>query len=770
MPVKKTKICYRKTVPTVTKPFIKDMILPLYLDYISVGSTYVLPSKADMVYSDNSIKNVSIIWDKLLDTSVVGTNIYKASYTEDGVAKTSNFTLVTTPSPSTENNETQIGINLGNIGEYYGNRCFVDINLTSRVYWVSYGTSIWENAPMSMDEYGDPNGDCSKVIWEGSYFANGTYKVSFNGSCENFKLENVSGLISNKIYDTNLNKTTLDMTITNTGKTTAGISITGTKKTADSSIGSGISNFKCIRPGYTENDIFTTEFLNVIKKFNVVRFLDWSLGNGNNAINWVDRTLPDSSDQYHVLINEMDSTKKGKTGVAYEYMIALCNITNCDMYINIPVGATDDYIVSLCDLLKNGTTDRKGKVWEGLKSNLKVYVEYGNEIWNAGTAGFYNYGWVKAKSDLARADANHPIMADGNSDQYICLFKYVGWRTCQISNIFRAQFGDSNMHTKIRPLLEGQLGNMIWLKNALVFIDKYMPNPVNYYIYGGGGSAYYGSDVAKYKGGQYVVDHYFDYGMYPSKGFDSASKADNTLLKSYGLKKVAYEGGCSIDHTVTNGTYDDTMKRAINSNEKMVDMMVKCHNNFRENGGDLLVYYYFASSPDWEITSDHFPTATYENKIPMDTPKMRALEKIKYNNIIDKYVKEINASGTDNRLKMTSSNNTVNMSGLFVLDAEPIFGVNFDIPRNGNYRIYACGNIYGVPNDPVAMAKTPTKVYVDGILVGQIDFVVADNGAVEKRISQPTSCITIPLLAGKRFIKIVNDNKPSIYSLRVEEL
>ena len=149
---------------------------------------------------------------------------------------------------------------------------------------------------------------------------------------------------------------------------------------------------------------------------------------------------------------------------------------------------------------------------------------------------------------------------------------------------------------------------------------------------------------------------------------------------------------------------------------------------------------------------------------------MRAIDIIKNNNVISKYFKEVSAMGTDKRVRVSDINNTLIMNGLWVLDAETKFGTTFDIPRDGTYRISACGNIFGVPNDPVAMAKTPTKVYVDGNLVGQIDFVVANDGAVEKRLSQPTTYIDVPISAGKRFIKIINDNKPSIYSLRVGEL
>ena len=53
-------------------------------------------------------------------------------------------------------------------------------------------------------------------------------------------------------------------------------------------------------------------------------------------------------------------------------MIALCNQTGKNGWFNIPVGATDDYIKNMADLLH-----------ETMSPNETIYIEYSNEVWNS---------------------------------------------------------------------------------------------------------------------------------------------------------------------------------------------------------------------------------------------------------------------------------------------------------------------------------------------------------------------------------------------------
>jgi len=124
-------------------------------------------------------------------------------------------------------------------------------------------------------------------------------------------------------------------------------------------------------------------------KIKCLRFMDWNQTNHGCIQNWsqripktanhynVDNKLPLFVDNYNSQTNTHNLVWNGSYdyGVAYEWQIDLCNRVGADLWINIPVTATQDFQYQLATLIKNQ-----------LRSDLKVYVEWGNEIWNWGFA------------------------------------------------------------------------------------------------------------------------------------------------------------------------------------------------------------------------------------------------------------------------------------------------------------------------------------------------------------------------------------------------
>ncbi len=95
------------------------------------------------------------------------------------------------------------------------------------------------------------------------------------------------------------------------------------------------------------------------------------------------------------------------SGVAFDYMIKLANITKKAPWFCIPTAANDDFVLKLLSLI-----DRK------LNKNLKVYIEYSNETW---AFNFPQYGFSEAMEKklglnaishtLVPADAYHSYRA-----------------------------------------------------------------------------------------------------------------------------------------------------------------------------------------------------------------------------------------------------------------------------------------------------------------------------------------------------------------------
>ncbi|CAN0410437.1 unnamed protein product, partial [Phaeothamnion confervicola] len=160
-----------------------------------------------------------------------------------------------------------------------------------------------------------------------------------------------------------------------------------------------------------------------------------------------------------------------------------------------------------------------------LNGNLHVYLELGNELWNTAQP-FYNDYYNMKQLTVAAANSNnadfqalnydHLSTARDASGNYVSLATWQTrmalLRTIQISNIFRSVFGDGAMPATgsdpvVRPLYEWQYGNLnATASTALNWADHYFnktdptsaftgaARPVSYYLWGGGGAAYYSSD------------------------------------------------------------------------------------------------------------------------------------------------------------------------------------------------------------------------------------------------------------------------------------
>ncbi len=109
----------------------------------------------------------------------------------------------------------------------------------------------------------------------------------------------------------------------------------------------------------TSMPLFDPLYLEGLKTFHCLRFMDWMATNNSIQDTWSSRQHPD----YH--------TQGNDRGVAIEYAISLCNQLKADAWFCVPHKADDDYIRQFAVLVR-----------DTLDPTLKVYLEYSNEIWN----------------------------------------------------------------------------------------------------------------------------------------------------------------------------------------------------------------------------------------------------------------------------------------------------------------------------------------------------------------------------------------------------
>src|SRR5205807_9245167 len=117
-----------------------------------------------------------------------------------------------------------------------------------------------------------------------------------------------------------------------------------------------------------------------------------------------------------------------------EVMFALCNKISADRWFNMPTLADNDYVTQFATLAHSM-----------LNPNSKVYVEYGNEIWNNGALATFN--------NLAALGQTY-FPSAGNTFAYA--FDYAIMRAVQMGNIWKSVWGADA--SRVVRVLAGQNG------------------------------------------------------------------------------------------------------------------------------------------------------------------------------------------------------------------------------------------------------------------------------------------------------------------------
>jgi hypothetical protein len=128
---------------------------------------------------------------------------------------------------------------------------------------------------------------------------------------------------------------------------------------------------KLLIPGYhntADRPQFHPTYLNALKRFRVLRYLDTLATNNSAAERWEDRPLP------------TDLVYDPAKGAPIELTIELAALTNVPPWFTVPHKVDANYVRQLAELIKRT-----------LPAHLPVYVEYSNELWNW---GFQQDDWL----------------------------------------------------------------------------------------------------------------------------------------------------------------------------------------------------------------------------------------------------------------------------------------------------------------------------------------------------------------------------------------
>jgi hypothetical protein len=455
---------------------------------------------------------------------------------------------------------------------------------TRPYYWLPGNTSGYVLA----DSNQWPTGDFEFFIGEGDVAmeSGGTYLIQFKGTAAISQLgqnasfhvgaTNYGGTLPDGAgYNSSTGLTTATLVIASPANAGDYLVFTNTSREDNTTTPQhdGITNLYVMQPttlggntDYTPGTLFTNAALTQLSHYSTLRAMGLTDTNGNLATNWSDRTLVNNQIWNGWTVNAGTGVTTGTnggygTGLPWEVVVALANETGKDLYINIPSNASLDYINKLADLIAYGsdgvnpyTSPQANPVWAPLNSNLKVYIEYSNEIWNYGftQAGTGGNGWInqlaqRALYDYVTNNQNDPLYPGGGNSAYLdgqaiaplylpggagdpgaAAFEatynangtwpgygspeyfsngdsalpgytvYQGWaglRLEQISTAFKNVLGETSVNadstsSRVRPVFEWQYGGAWDGELAAMQTLFGATHRVGYYLYGGGGGWY----------------------------------------------------------------------------------------------------------------------------------------------------------------------------------------------------------------------------------------------------------------------------------------
>jgi hypothetical protein len=234
-------------------------------------------------------------------------------------------------------------------------------------------------------------------------------------------------------------------------------------------------------------------FLDRLRPFAALRFMDWGRTNNNPVKRWADRTTPTYRSQ------------AGSKGVAWEWMLDLANTLGKDPWLCVPHGVDDDYVQHLAALVR----DR-------LSPGLKVHVEYSNEVWNG------QFQQCAAVAAAGRAAGRN-------------LWQQYAARATQIFRIFEATLGRG----RLVRVLAGQSNNIGVAKQILAATPPGAADAMAIAPYFGG---VLGNKLAAQARGM-SVGQLLDACVQDVEVKRAEVRAHLSLTRQAGVQLVAYEGG-----------------------------------------------------------------------------------------------------------------------------------------------------------------------------------------------------------------------------------
>lgn len=502
------------------------------------------------------------------------------------------------------NSGSRIGANVSVPVYYDHSLAFVDMMRQANGFnlpdtpWVDPSTTA--HGPIALTADGWPTEDFGTIIasgWSNETRVQGVYTVVFRGHATVIPVASPGVTVGAQITDAASGLTRVPVTF---GPTATQLMLAF--KQTDGSV----RDLRVLRPGYAWDDpnlpVYADDYRRYMAPFSTLRTMDWTATNSVKSGLWADRVTPE-------LVRGGKAPNRGAdmpTGAAWEQVIQMANELDKDVWINVPTKADDDYVTQLATLFK-----------AQLEPSRKLYVEWGNEMWNG---SFPQGGWLTDVAVPAAIAAGNTHLEQSSTNKYVQAQHLFAERTFRIGEILRTVFGDDQMMTRVRPVLAWQSGGHSVTDRMIRYAHEAFPDrPVNDYIWAFSGAPYFGLRATRNVDGLPMADLAADMTTEVGNLYRGFFYEYSAYLKlKYGLHWVAYEGGPD-----TFGSASLPAKTELNRSSTMGDLCRTALTDWDRAGGELFMWY-FAGAGSW--TTQYGAWSTSET-IDLANPshKMRCL-------------------------------------------------------------------------------------------------------------------------------------------------
>ena len=487
------------------------------------------------------------------------------------------------------NAQSALGVNLTAVNYYSSEQPFLNIFKTGSG-WITHSNATWDTGeeqylnldsngyPITLTVVNAPNTQSFTSLGvllqrdfpstTNGYYPAGQYAVDYDGQ----------GTLTYSL-DASLVSSSPGRDVINVTPSASGIFIQITS-TDPNHTGNYLRNIRLVRvaneAALNAGQIFNQKFLNRIKNFRALRFMDWFQTNGSTLFSWANRPLQTFA---------FWGTPKG---VPIEVAIQLANAVSADAWLNVPVMADNNYITQMATLV-NGL----------LGTSQQAYVELSNEVWNS--------SFSQNAYSIVQGQALFPSAPN----QWYAGWEWYGMRTAQIADIWYGVYGGSAFNSRVVIVMAGQAANPAVLTEELSTPDwtgtgngpaashHIGAAAIAPYFLGGLASSDISKMVTQPDGG--LTDLFAT--VYAQAGFSSVPQggfivqsnswvsSNMSVVAPYGIPLVAYEGGQGLEGfpAYRNGSAAVNLFITANRDPRMGTAYTAYFNGWKASGGTLLM-------------------------------------------------------------------------------------------------------------------------------------------------------------------------------------